>query len=86
MLVWGGQYFDFDTTSYVYLNSGGGYVPTSNTWTAIPTEGPNPAGRARHSAVWTGTGMVIWGGMHSPDFTTEVFGDGGFFTPQTVFF
>jgi len=55
MIVWGG------TNSEAYFNTGGIYDPISNTWTALPTLNA-PSGRVYHSAVWTGTRMIVWGG------------------------
>ena len=56
MIVWGG--FNFDSQSY--LNSGGLYDPVTGNWT--PTQTTNaPAGRANHTAVWTGSDMIVWG-------------------------
>ena len=34
---------------------------TNNTWTATSTAGA-PAARERHTAVWTGSEMIVWGG------------------------
>jgi N-acetylneuraminic acid mutarotase len=58
MIVWGGF------GSGTYFNTGGRYDPTSNTWTAISTSG-TPTARRYHSAVWTGTEMIVWGGINS---------------------
>ncbi|MBS1124141.1 MAG: hypothetical protein H6Q90_6369, partial [Deltaproteobacteria bacterium] len=32
-----------------------------NTWTALPTADA-PSGRTHHTAIWTGTEMIVWGG------------------------
>lgn len=57
VLVWGG--YDFDGSDY--LKSGGRYNPVSDSWAAMT--GLNaPAKRSGHSAVWTGSEMIIWGG------------------------
>src|ERR1044072_4446451 len=46
------------------LNTGGRYNPTTDSWTATSTT--NAAeGRTLHTAVWTGTEMIVWGGMGS---------------------
>jgi hypothetical protein len=56
MIVWGGL-----TTSGV-TNSGGVYDPTTDTWK--PTAVANaPSGRHSHSAIWTGSEMIVWGGF-----------------------
>ena len=49
----------FDSTGR--SNTGGRYDPISNSWT--PTSTVNaPAARDRHTAVWTGSRMIVWGG------------------------
>ncbi len=59
MLVWGGFGFD-GVTDNVYLSTGGQYAVDS-TWSGLQiTDQPTP--RADHTAVWTGTEMLIWGG------------------------
>ncbi|HEY6168519.1 MAG TPA: hypothetical protein VI454_10805 [Verrucomicrobiae bacterium] len=57
MIVWGGVVL----TNPSYLKDGGRYDPVSETWTSvIATSGV--AGRYLHTAVWTGTEMIVWGG------------------------
>ena len=59
MIVWGGQ--SFYNGSNHYLNTGGRYDPDTDAWTA--TSATNvPHGRSFHSAVWTGSEMIVWGG------------------------
>jgi N-acetylneuraminic acid mutarotase len=53
MIVWGG----FPG----YLNTGGRYNPSTNSWTITSTINA-PAGRENHTAVWTGNEMIVWGG------------------------
>src|SRR5262249_18299609 len=53
LIIFGG--FDGAQT----LNDGGIYNPTFNTWRPITTNSA-PAQKA-HSAVWTGTQMLVWG-------------------------
>ena len=57
MIVWGG----YETAAA--LNDGGRYNPAANSWTAVPTTGA-PAARYRHTAVWTGSEMIVWGGYN----------------------
>jgi N-acetylneuraminic acid mutarotase len=59
MIVWGGC---LDGSCGATLNSGARYNPATNTWTAISTAGA-PSGRYTHSAVWTGSEMIVWGGQ-----------------------
>jgi len=54
MIVFGGY-------NLAYQNTGARYNPTTNTWTAITTSGA-PSARHYHTAVWSGTEMIIWGG------------------------
>ncbi len=74
MVVWGG----YDGSSY--LNSGGRYNPALNTWdaTALDTTGA-PTARFRHTGVWTGTRMVVWGGQNA----SSAFNTGGSYNPTT---
>ena len=71
MIVWGG----WTLAGQVYFNDGSRYNPVSNTWTALPATGA-PAARRAHTAVWTGTEMLVWGGSSG-----SVFGDGARYNP-----
>ena len=78
MIVWGG-YFQ-DNTNH-YWNTGGRYDPVSDSWT--PTSTTNaPDGRAIHTAIWTGSQMVIWGGTFY-DGNVEPLNTGGIYIPST---
>ena len=44
-----------------YSNTGGRYNPGTNSWTATSIIDA-PGGRSRHTAVWTGSEMIVWGG------------------------
>lgn len=60
IIVWGG-YSSFTTP----LNDGAIYNYNTNTWTPIPPALPNtPTSRYGHTATWTGTEMIIWGGYN----------------------
>lgn len=74
MIVWGGYW----TTGgpVTYYNSGGLYDPVANSWTATSTGSGVPSGRTGHTAVWTGSSMIIWGGAGEGDMTP-----GGIYTP-----
>lgn len=58
MVVWGG----YGVTSPNYQDSGGLYDPLDDTWSATSTIGV-PAGRVQHTAVWSGSAMLVWGGF-----------------------
>jgi hypothetical protein len=57
MIVWGG----FSATGY--LNSGGSYDPVSDDWLQTSTGTNVPLARALHTAIWTGSRMIVWGGQ-----------------------
>ena len=57
MIVWGG-----DDSAAVTLNTGGRYNPATDSWTPTTTGANVPSARALHTAVWTGTEMIVWGG------------------------
>jgi N-acetylneuraminic acid mutarotase len=59
MIVWGGYYVSGFQT--FHLNTGGKYNPTTDSWTATGTINA-PAGRISHTAVWSGSEMIVWGG------------------------
>jgi len=71
MLVWGG------VNVQGYLNSGGRYDPATDSWTATSTAGA-PSPRYRHTAVWTGSAMLVWGGVNAGYLNT-----GGRYDPAT---
>ena len=61
MIVWGGRYDD--GRRYIPLYDGGRYNPNNDTWTATGTDNV-PLARYSHTAVWSGTEMIIWGGVN----------------------
>ncbi len=75
MIIWGGL-----GTDWAYLNSGGRYSPdiSSWTWTSLNLE-DCPEGRAKHTAVWTGREMIIWGGERAFNYLNS----GGRYNPTT---
>ncbi len=75
MIVWGGS--DFSQSDG--LSDGGRYDPATDMWMPIPATDAL-YGRFGHSAVWTGTKMIVWGG--GLDSTTSV-SDGATFDPAT---
>jgi hypothetical protein len=75
MIVWGGYFFD---GSAHYLNTGGRYDPTTDSWTGTSTTN-TPTGREYHTAVWTGNEMVVWGGYDGSSYLNT----GGRYNPGT---
>ncbi len=74
MIVWGG---DADFYSYSYFNSGGRYNPSTNSWTATSLTNA-PSARTEHTAVWSGSEMIVWGGYNGSNLST-----GGRYNPNT---
>jgi N-acetylneuraminic acid mutarotase len=76
MVVWGGVTGVINSFS---LNTGGRYDPVMDAWTPISSGGA-PSARYSHTAIWTGSLMVVWGGTgaFSANFNT-----GGRYDPVT---
>jgi len=58
MLVWGGS----PQLQIATDNGGGRYDPATDTWVPISMGVNVPSSRFFHTAVWTGTEMIVWGG------------------------
>jgi N-acetylneuraminic acid mutarotase len=71
MIVWGGV----DNTGLNPKNTGNMYDPNANEWLSVTTNNA-PAGRSGHTAIWTGSEMIIWGG-----YSDGYLNDGGRFNP-----
>jgi N-acetylneuraminic acid mutarotase len=74
MIIWGGQII----ASPFFTNTGGRYNPSTDSWTATGTTGA-PDGRYFHMAVWTGSEMIVWGGVNFGVY----FNTGGKYNPDT---
>ncbi len=61
MIVWGGE-TDAGIGQLTLLNSGGVYDPATDSWTATNLLDAPPPTRC-HSAIWTGTEMLVFGGQ-----------------------
>ncbi len=77
MILWGGETRDA-SGNLVYYNDGDRWKPQFDVWQRLLATGA-PAARSGHTAVWTGTRMVIWGGQA----LNLLFDSGGSFDPQT---
>src|SRR5262249_19290751 len=62
----------------VWLSTGGRYDPATDTWRAISTDGA-PSARTSHTAVWTESEMIVWGGSSGGIFLYP----GGRYDPET---
>jgi len=77
MVVWGG----FEDVSYTFLNTGGRYSPATDSWTSTDTASA-PSPRGDHTAVWTGSEMIVWGGWNDGE-PSPCLGTGGRYTPAS---
>ncbi|MDQ1504189.1 MAG: hypothetical protein QOD57_1916 [Actinomycetota bacterium] len=80
MLVWGG-YDISKPPPYHSAADGAAYNPTTNQWhllAASPLDG-----RFAHTAVWTGTEMIIWGGVSGEENGAPISHQGAAYTPAT---
>lgn len=77
MIVWGGYMYD---TANHYLNDGGRYNSTDNSWLPTSTGTNVPSVRSEHSAVWASTQMIVWGG-YMYDTSGHCLNDGGRYNP-----
>jgi hypothetical protein len=75
MVIWGGN---ISSATPTFVNSGGMYRPDLDQWTPVSTVSP-PSPRAGHTAVWTGTQMIVWGGFDS----SGSLNTGGRFVPSS---
>ena len=77
MIIWGGLGGGIGTPQPI---NGGRFNPVTGTWTTISgTTGGAPSMRSAHTAVWTGSEMIIWGGHRSSTY----FNDGARYNPVT---
>jgi len=60
MIIWGGSAENFFNERYS-LSAGGRYDPGTDSWAATASSGV-PTARNNHTAVWTGSRMIIFGG------------------------
>jgi N-acetylneuraminic acid mutarotase len=74
MIVWGGE----GVTPPFFFNTGGRYNPAADNWTATSTTN-GPSGRYIHTAVWTGSEMIVWGGYDGNNYVNT----GGRYHPST---
>src|SRR5207249_4124945 len=65
-----------------FPNTGGRYDPVTDTWRPMTTLNA-PEGRYLHTAIWTGSRMVVWGGAITPNIFSPIdFRDtGGIYDP-----
>ncbi len=76
MIIWGGI-----NPGTGFLNTGGRFTPGTNTWGAVTSVGNAPALRSEHTAIWTGTEMIVWGGSGPGSTSFTYYNTGGRYNP-----
>ena len=79
MLIWGGRNGGYFAE---YPEEGGKYNPSTDSWTAMTTANV-PSGRGKHTAVWSGQEMIVWGGISSILSDAYYLSSGGRYNPST---
>ena len=79
MIVWGGHVIGYPY--YDCLNSGGRYNPSTDCWTPTATGANCPSPRFYQKTVWTGSEMIVWGGVFSTDQIWNILDTGGRYNP-----
>lgn len=75
MIVWGGR----GKSASEFYNDGARYDPATNSWTSMSTVDA-PTARNGHTAVWTGTELIVWAGGRDQNARTLT---GGRYNPST---
>jgi N-acetylneuraminic acid mutarotase len=79
MIIWGGLAQELGALEPLKTNTGGIYNPSSDSWAATSTANA-PTVRATHTAVWTGSRMIVWGGVGLIT-ATDIYNTGGRYDP-----
>ncbi|MEX1117846.1 MAG: hypothetical protein WEB60_03545 [Terrimicrobiaceae bacterium] len=82
LIIWGGEYLGEyldENWTKVTLDSGGVYDPRSDSWSEIADDDNAPSARSVHTAVWTGSEMIVWGGI---DGNLTVLNSGARYDPE----
>ena len=74
-ILWGGTLGRDGNGFDLYAGTGGRYQPDADAWTPVSTIS-TPTARSRHTAVWSGSEMIVWGGYGG----TGYLADGGRFS------
>jgi hypothetical protein len=86
IIVWGGCSREADARA-THFNDGARYNPQTDTWTPLSTQN-TPQGRYCASVAWSGTEMLVWGGVDdahasSYDDPRRYLGTGARYNPAT---
>jgi N-acetylneuraminic acid mutarotase len=76
----GGTSYDAQGAS-TYFNDGARYDPVLDTWTPLVSGGA-PSPRTKHTAIWDGSEVLVWGGYDGSSFLNDTWS----YTPAKVMF
>jgi N-acetylneuraminic acid mutarotase len=82
MIIWGGGFPGSVFSPPHYFTTGGRYNPVTDSWIATSTNNA-PEGRTSHTAIWTGSEMIVWGGGRANDLLVTYLNTGGKYNPST---
>jgi N-acetylneuraminic acid mutarotase len=82
MIVWGGGRGYFSFYGGPFLDSGDRYDPTTDSWRPVSQVGA-PSARSNHTAVWTGSEMIVWGGYRQDGYEDVFLDTGARYDPVT---
>ena len=78
LLIWGGRFRQVTATPE---NDGMVFDPSSSTWSQMA---PSPlSARWYPGSAWTGTELLVWGGLAGESFSTGQLGDGAAYNPRS---
>jgi N-acetylneuraminic acid mutarotase len=77
LIVWGG--YSGATPPFTVYNTGGQYDPAGDTWTLTSSSGL--AARYGFAFVWTGSRMIVWGGVSGNSPSWVSYNDGALYDP-----
>ena len=81
MVVWGGRGTQTSPEAPEIFADGAAYDPATDSWRTIATAPLSP--RSDHYAVWTGTEMLVFGGMSGVSPNVEFANDGAVYDPAS---
>lgn len=69
MIVWGGYHLENRDLVTVYHDDGARYELSRDRWLSLPFADA-PSARRNHTAIWTGSDMIVWGGDNGTNLDT----------------
>lgn len=76
-IIWGGFYQEPQSGALTSLGDGLRYDVAADTWSPVAMSGA-PSPRSRHTAIWSGTRMIVWGGVGESGYA----GQGAAYDPE----